>query len=92
MDLENLPTSLIDIIRGYGVLCSPRFLNFPTDLPFVQVHDFLVKRLFLGPHFTAYPPSPEYQKIFWKWAIENLEQLSQSEASLLQVSRKLNFN
>ncbi|KAI0095225.1 putative methyltransferase-domain-containing protein [Irpex rosettiformis] len=79
MDLENLPESLIDILRGYAVLCSPRNLCFPTALAFSDVHDFLLNRLLLNPHLTKYPPSSEYQKIFWKWAILNLEQLSRTD-------------
>ena len=85
MDLEKLPESLLDILRGYGALCSPRYLEFPIDLSFPQVHDFFVKRLLLNSHFVAYPPSPEYQKIFWKWVVEKLEQLIRTEASTNRV-------
>ncbi|KAI0684765.1 putative methyltransferase-domain-containing protein [Cytidiella melzeri] len=77
MDCRNLPESLYEILRGYAVLCPPRHLRFPADLAFAQVHDFFLSRLLLNPHFIEYPPSSEYQRVFWKWAVSNLEKMPQ---------------
>ncbi|KAI0347973.1 hypothetical protein BDW22DRAFT_1479856 [Trametopsis cervina] len=79
MDLQDLPQSLIDVLRGYAVLCPTKYLNFEAGLDFAQVHEFLVNRLLCNPHFMKYPPSSEYQRIFWKWAVSCLENLQLSE-------------
>lgn len=79
IDLHGLPNALRDILRAYATLCPIRCLAFPLDLPFRQVHDFLLNYLLLHPFFLSYPPSPQYQQQFWKWALAQLESMPMNE-------------
>jgi hypothetical protein len=72
--------TLFDLVRAYSALKHPRFISFPSHLPFLQVHDFLLSYILLNPHLSQYPPSPTYQLSFWKWVIERLEILLGDEA------------
>ena len=80
VDWDRLPRPLVDLLRGYATLCPPRALQFPKELPFQQVHDFFLNCVLLNPYFTAYPPAPQYQQQFWKWAIKHLEDLPNEKA------------
>ncbi|KAF8204421.1 hypothetical protein K438DRAFT_1716134 [Mycena galopus ATCC 62051] len=75
---------LFPILRGYASLVSPNRLRFPTHLRTQVIHDFLVEHILLNVHFQKYPPSPEYQKSFWKWIISQLEctDVAQSETEV----------
>ncbi|KAJ7070563.1 putative methyltransferase-domain-containing protein [Mycena amicta] len=64
---------LFHVLRGYAALLTPHQLKFPSSLPLQLVHNFFLDHLLLDPHFQAYPPSEQYQKSFWKWAIPHLE-------------------
>jgi protein-lysine N-methyltransferase EEF2KMT len=75
IDMDNL-------LHGYSALQSTSLLQFPSQLPFEAVHDFLLHSILLNPHFKAYPPSDQYQYIFWKWAIHHLEAMSGGEAGV----------
>ncbi|KAF8482058.1 putative methyltransferase-domain-containing protein [Russula ochroleuca] len=72
--------ALFNLLQAYSALKHPRFLSFPSHLPFLQVHDFVLSCILLDPHLLQYPPSHAYQLSFWKWAIEHLEKLLGDEA------------
>ncbi|KAI0756301.1 hypothetical protein C8Q80DRAFT_1127820 [Daedaleopsis nitida] len=67
---------LFDVLRGYATLRPPRAILKPA-VPFVPTHEFLLNALLLNPHFQEFPPSKQYQRSFWKWAIEWLEELEE---------------
>ncbi|KAI0257246.1 hypothetical protein BJV78DRAFT_1272308 [Lactifluus subvellereus] len=67
--------TLFGLLQAYSALKHPRFLSFPSHLPFHQVHDFVLSSVLLNPHLLRYPPSHTYQLSFWKWVIEHLEML-----------------
>lgn len=81
--LEPLDPALFSLLQAYFALKHPRFLSFPSYLPFLEVHDFLLSSILLNPHLLQYPPSHTYQLSFWKWAIEHLEKLLGDEAGVL---------
>lgn len=81
-DLAGLPRPLVEILRGYATLAHPRCLKFPVDLPFGQIHPFLLDAMLTSPYFTEYPPAQQYQQQFWKWAITKLESMPLDEARL----------
>ncbi|GLB43496.1 putative lysine methyltransferase [Lyophyllum shimeji] len=45
----------------------------------LPVHAFFLEHILLNPHFLQYPPSDQYQKTFWKWAIYHLENMAPIE-------------
>jgi len=67
--------SLMDLLGGFASNLHPKFLSFPHDVPPADVQDFLVDRILLNPHFSAYPVSVQNQSIFWKWIIKHLEEI-----------------
>ena len=74
----------VDLVRRYARLASLAHLQFPPALPgaFNCAHDVLLKGILLDPHLHAYPPAPEYQLKFWKWAVQELEVLLGNEVNL----------
>jgi protein-lysine N-methyltransferase EEF2KMT len=44
------------------------------------VHAFFLS-LLDDPHFRAYPPSADFQRSWWKWAVSQLEALLRSDAA-----------
>ena len=77
--LKNLPPTLVELVRGYAALAPVRFLVFPSGVDFDVVHDSLLNDLLFNPLFTKYPPSVQYQAVFWKWALGHLEGMAVSE-------------
>ena len=75
--------TLFGLVRAYSALKHPRSTLFPSHLPFLQVHDFVLSYILLNPHLLQYPPSVTYQLSFWKWVIEHLEILLGDEAWVL---------
>jgi hypothetical protein len=73
------------LLRGYAALVPTNALRVPSQLPFVQVHDFLLGSILLDPHLQAYPPSKQYQRFFWKWAIDLLESMAVDEACIHRI-------
>ncbi|KDQ63175.1 hypothetical protein JAAARDRAFT_202673 [Jaapia argillacea MUCL 33604] len=76
----SLRLDLFDILRGYAAVVPPRILHYPDDLPWDEMHHFLLDYILLNSHFKKYPPSSAYQHSFWKWAIAHLESTSSTEA------------
>lgn len=74
-----LDQDLFQILRGYGSLQPPTLLSFPTRVPLSRVHKFLLEYIYLNSHFRAYPPSNNFEKSFWKWAISHLEKSKPDE-------------
>ncbi|KAJ6486109.1 hypothetical protein C8R47DRAFT_1321037 [Mycena vitilis] len=66
-------SDLFHILRGYASLIPANKLRFPSHLQTQVIHDFLVDHILLNAHFKKYSPSPDYQRIFWKWIIPALE-------------------
>jgi hypothetical protein len=75
--------ALFELVRAYSALKHPRLISFPSHLPFLQLHDFVLSSILLNPHLSQYPPSHTYQLSFWKWVIEHLEILLGDEAGAL---------
>jgi hypothetical protein len=73
---------LFAILRGYSGLSSPNKLVFPRLIPPEELHDFFINKILLNQHLHRYPPSDQYQRRFWKWAIERLEAISPDEACI----------
>ncbi|KAF9469744.1 putative methyltransferase-domain-containing protein [Collybia nuda] len=76
-----LTLELFEILRGFSSLVPPNSLIFPTRLSSSLIHDFFLTSILTSPHFKIFPPSVQYQKQFWKWAITHLETLDGDEAS-----------
>jgi hypothetical protein len=72
--MVSIHPDLFQILRGYASLVPPNRLQFPAHPQTQIIHDFLVDQILLNAHFQKYPPSPEYQRSFWKWIISQLEQ------------------
>lgn len=68
----------IQLLRSFFALTPPSALKFPSNYCPTEINDFLVNNILRNPHFQRYPPSDQYQRRFWKWAIETLEQLARS--------------
>lgn len=66
-----------DLFREYARLTPLAHLQFSPTPPeaFNRVHNVLLNEILLDPHLCIYPPAPEYQLKFWKWAILGLEPL-----------------
>ncbi|KAI6112469.1 hypothetical protein EDD16DRAFT_1709822 [Pisolithus croceorrhizus] len=70
---------LFRILRAYSALIPPRHLTIPPIFSFSDVHSFFLMDILLDDHLNKYPPAQDYQRNFWKWALERLEHLSGSE-------------
>ncbi|KAF5352389.1 hypothetical protein D9756_005803 [Leucocoprinus leucothites] len=64
---------LFRVLVGFASLRPVNSLKWPAYSSIQNIHHFLLHSVLLNPHFSSYPPSTEYQRNFWKWAIENLE-------------------
>jgi len=64
------------LLRGFFALVPPRMLSFPDNRALDKLNDFFVKNILVNPHFQQYPPSNQYQEKFWKWVIQNLEDIT----------------
>nr|GAT55611.1 predicted protein [Mycena chlorophos] len=53
------------------------------------VHDFVLNHLLLDPHLASYRPSEQYQKTFWKWMVQNLEQHNAEEDSDVEIDSRI---
>lgn len=76
---------LFALKRAYAALRPPAQITFPGYLGFSTIHEFLLQSILLDPHLQQYPPSRQYQTVFWKWAIAHLEsfdELKQNEVRL----------
>ncbi|THH33146.1 hypothetical protein EUX98_g1047 [Antrodiella citrinella] len=63
---QGIPDSLLDVLCGYASNLHTKFLSFPTDLSLDRVQVFLVDKILLNRHFSSYPASAQYNKLFWK--------------------------
>ncbi|KAL1748932.1 hypothetical protein HDZ31DRAFT_79288 [Schizophyllum fasciatum] len=71
---------IFELLRGYASLVPTNTLSFPNVKSLLMLMDALVVYFLDSAHFQQYAPSTQYQKIFWKWAINHLESLvSQTE-------------
>ncbi|PPR06599.1 hypothetical protein CVT24_001784 [Panaeolus cyanescens] len=66
---------LFILLQDFYSLKPTNKLNFPKGVSPTKINDFLLIDILFDSHFQQYPPSQQYQKQFWKWAIENLEQM-----------------
>ena len=67
---------LFALLRGFFCLIPPKNLSFPSSTSATKLNDFFLHNVLLDAHFQKYPPSQQYQRRFWKWAIEGLEDLA----------------
>lgn len=78
---------LFALKRAYAALRPPAQIECPGHLRFSAVHEFFLQSILLDPHLQQYPPSRQYQTVFWKWAIaylESFDELKQNEVRLTQ--------
>lgn len=68
-----MDSQLFALLHGFFSLTPLNALRFPSRLSAVQINNFLLNNLLLNQHFQQFPPSSQYQKRFWKWAITHLE-------------------
>ncbi|KAL1732085.1 hypothetical protein EV714DRAFT_282946 [Schizophyllum commune] len=66
---------VFELVRGYASLVPPSNLSFPNVKSLSTLMEAIVAHLLESDHFGQYAPSAQYQKTFWKWAIDNLERL-----------------
>jgi hypothetical protein len=66
------------LLQSFFALTPLSTLKIPFKYSPTEINDFLVDNILLNSHFQRYPPSKQYQRRFWKWAIETLEQLARS--------------
>lgn len=59
----------LDARRIYGSLSSPKCL--PNSMGTNQ--DDLIEGLIFDEHFSTYPPSVSYQRVFWKHVVNCIE-------------------
>ena len=71
-----MDSQLFTLLHGFFSLTPLNALRFPSRLSAVQINNFLLNNLLLNQHFQQFPPSSQYQKRFWKWAITHLETTS----------------
>ncbi|KAI3622512.1 hypothetical protein WG66_015749 [Moniliophthora roreri] len=67
------------LLQQYSSLVPARLLSFPQNLSFQDLNSFLIESILSNDHLQKYPPSPQYQKSFWKTAISRLEQRSSND-------------
>ena len=77
------------LLRPFFALTPPSALKFPSEYFPTEINDFLVNNILLSSHFQSYPPSKQYQRRFWKWAIETLEQLGRSSNDQIDQEARL---
>lgn len=63
------------VLPSYLALVPPTRIFIPSEIPFEKLHRSLLEKILLLAHANPYPPSPDYQQAFWKWAINLLEGL-----------------
>jgi hypothetical protein len=68
-----MDSQLFTLLHGFFSLTPLHALRFPSRLSAIQINNFLLNNLLLDQHFQQFPPSSQYQKRFWKWAITHLE-------------------
>lgn len=72
---------LFTILRNYYALTPTNRLQFPSECSPKAINDFLLNEILITEHHQQYPPSVQYQTRFWKWALENLEELGRSQGN-----------
>ena len=80
--LQSLPSSLLDILAAFASLTPSKYINSLShlDLTFDEIHNYILKYILLNAHFEKYPPARQYQISFWKWIIQQLENIAKTEA------------
>jgi hypothetical protein len=84
--------TLRHLLYGYASLNLPSqdlkqtLMHTDNGVSPMLLHNFMLSLLDNG-HFHAYPPSPDFQKRWWKWAIGTLEGIMshEGEGSLEEV-------
>lgn len=66
---------LFPFIQRYGLLAPVDESLWPLDTSTEDIQDYLIKHILTSVHFETYPPSKTYQRKFWKWTIEKIEEL-----------------
>ncbi|KAF8625666.1 hypothetical protein AX15_005245 [Amanita polypyramis BW_CC] len=73
--MTTIDAALFNILEGYSSLAPPNSFFIPSYLPPAEIHSFFLSTVLLNPYLQQYPPSRQYQKTFWKWAIHAMEDL-----------------
>lgn len=77
--------ALFAVLRQYSCLAPPNRFKFPRDIALGRLQEFLVEKILHNDLLTAYAPSTQYQKTFWRRVIDYLEKRSQ-EACVTDIS------
>ncbi|KAG8836700.1 hypothetical protein FRC18_010847 [Serendipita sp. 400] len=82
------------LLQGFGQLCIDKSIKNGVN------QDFLIREIIESAHFREYPPAPSFQKSFWKWIIDSIEesneevdeQIYQRYMSLLPTAKDPNVH
>jgi hypothetical protein len=77
--------ALFAVLRQYSCLAPPNKFGFPRDISPEGLQEFLVEKILRDDLLTTYTPSAQYQRAFWRRAIDYLEKRSQ-EACATHIS------
>lgn len=80
--LDDLPRELTALIRGYSAVVPTRNLQFPILYDCESLQICLIKDILTDRHLNTSPPSTQYQRSFWKWVLNHLEEQSKNQAWL----------
>ena len=64
---------LFPLIQHFGLLSPTDKLEWSPGIPIPTIQEFLVQQILNSEHFNAFPPSPTFQRRFWKWVVEEVE-------------------
>ena len=64
---------LFPLVQYFGLLSPTDKLEWPSGLHISTIQEFLVEQILDSEHFNAFPPSPTFQRRFWKWIVEEIE-------------------
>ena len=71
-------SEVFELIRHYARLVPITELQWPSKTPVCEIQRDLIDHILDNAHFTDYPPSLSYQKRFWKWVVEKIEEADES--------------
>ncbi|KAF9566898.1 hypothetical protein CPC08DRAFT_681596 [Agrocybe pediades] len=77
------------LLRSFYSLAPVNSLKLPNDCSFAAISQCLVANILQDDHFLSYPPSRQYQRRFWKWAIESLEDLGMSVDDDFEIDSRI---
>jgi hypothetical protein len=83
-----LEPELFELLRGFYSLAPPHNMTFPVHMVPSTLHAFFLGFILSNSRLQQYPPSIQYQKTFWRWAIHHLEHMTTDEACTFVCARE----